>query len=215
VIRVISFEREYGCGAPAIAQRVADALGWKVWDQEITAEIADRLKCKAEQVHAREERCDSMFYRLVKAFMRGSFEPRVHSDDLELLDAEHLALLFEKVVTKIAEGGKAIIIGRGAPWFLRERDDAFHVFLYAPYGVKLRRLLSQGETEKDAQHLLESVDRERAAFVKKYYGKDWPDRHLYDMMLNTEIGEQAVTDSILRMLEAANQRAFASGRAGD
>ena len=39
-----------------------------------------------------------MFYRLIKAFMRGSFEPRMDTADLELLDAEHLAHLFEKVV---------------------------------------------------------------------------------------------------------------------
>jgi cytidylate kinase len=204
VIRVISIEREYGSGAPAIAQTIADRLGWKLWDQEITAEIADRLKCKAEQVEAREERCDSMFYRLVKAFMRGSFEPSVHSADLELLDAEHLALLFERVVTKIAEEGNAIVMGRGAPWFLRERDDAFHVFLYAPWGEKMRRLRAQGETEKEAAHLLESVDRERAAFVRKYYGKEWPDRHLYNMMLNTGIGEAPVVEAVLQMVEAAN-----------
>jgi hypothetical protein len=105
LIKVISVEREYGCGAANIAQTLADRLGWKLWHQEITSEIARRLKCKAELVQEREERCDSLYYRLVKAFMRGSFEPSVNSADMELLDAEHLAILFEKVVTKIAEGG--------------------------------------------------------------------------------------------------------------
>src|SRR5882757_3393187 len=99
MIRIITIEREYGCGAANIAQSIADHLGWKLWDQEITSEIARRLKCKAELVQAREERCDSMFYRLIKSFMRGSFEPRVDTADLELLDAEHLAVLFERVIT--------------------------------------------------------------------------------------------------------------------
>ncbi len=210
--RVISIEREYGSGAPHIAQMIADRLGWKVWDQDITAEIARRLKCKAEVVQAREERCDSMFYRLVKVFMRGSFEPSLHMANVELLDAEHLAILFEKVVTGIAEQGNAVIIGRGAAWFLRERTDGFHVFLYAPYGDKMRRLLAQGESQKDAEHLLESVDRERAAFVKKYYGKDWPDRHLYNMMLNTEVGDEAAVNIILDAVEVANRQTVGAGR---
>src|SRR5581483_3146264 len=96
----------------------------------------------------------------------------------ELLDAEHLALLFEKVVTRIAEGGKCIIMGRGGPWFLRERTDTFHVFLYAPYPEKLRRIMEQGKSRQESEHLLETVDRDRAAFVKRYYNKDWPDRYL-------------------------------------
>jgi cytidylate kinase len=201
VIKVISVEREYGCGAAHIAQTLADRLGWKLWDQEITTEIARRLKCKAEAVQEREERCDSLYYRLVKAFMRGSFEPSVDSADMELLDAEHLAILFDKVVTKIAEGGDCVIVGRGAPWFLRDRDDAFHVFLYAPYDEKMRRLLAQGESHREAEHLLESVDRERAAFVRKYYGKIFPDRTLYNMMLNTRIGDEAVVTTILDAIE--------------
>jgi cytidylate kinase len=201
VIRVISVEREYGCGGAYIAQTLAERLGWKLWDHEITEEIARRLKCKSELVQQREERCDSMFYRLAKTFMRGSFEPRVDTAGMELLDAEHLAVLFEKVTSEIAERGNAVIVGRGAAWFLRERNDAFHAFLYAPYEEKMRRLRAQGETEKEAEYLLESVDRERAAFVRKYYGKEWPDRSLYNLMMNTSIGDEAVVTTILDVVE--------------
>jgi cytidylate kinase len=205
MIRIISVEREYGCGGSHIAQSLADRLGWKLWDQEITDEIARRLNCKAEHVQAREERCDSVYYRLIKTFMRGSFEPRVDTANMELLDAEHLALLFEKVVKEIADRGNAVIVGRGAAWFLRDRDDAFHAFLYAPYPEKMRRLLETGESQSDAENLLDSVDRERSAFVRKYYGKIWPERSLYNMMMNTTIGDDAVTDTILNVVETTNR----------
>jgi cytidylate kinase len=205
MIRVITLEREYGSGAPSIAAGIADRLGWKVWDQEITEEIAHRLKCKKEMVAQREERVDSMFYRLMKAFMRGSFEARVDTADLELLDGEHLANLFDKVVNNIAERGNCVIIGRGANWFLRHREDAFHAFLYAPYEEKMRRILEAGESESEASRLIETVDRERSAFIKKYYGKDWPDRSLYNLMINTNIGDDAVIDTILHMVELADR----------
>ncbi len=205
MIRIISVEREYGCGGSHIAQSLADRLGWKLWDQEITDEIARRLNCKAEHVQAREERCDSLYYRLIKTFMRGSFEPRVDTANMELLDAEHLAQLFERVVKEIAERGNAVIVGRGAAYFLRDRDDAFHAFLYAPYHEKMRRLLESGESQSEAENLLDSVDRERSAFVRKYYGKDWPDRSLYNMMMNTTIGDDAVIDTILNVVETMNR----------
>ena len=37
--KVLTFEREYGSGAAAIARRVAARLGWKLWDQLLTDEI--------------------------------------------------------------------------------------------------------------------------------------------------------------------------------
>jgi cytidylate kinase len=206
MVNIITIEREYGCGAAHIAATIADRLGWQLWDQEITEEIARRLRCKKEMVAEREERCDSMFYRLIKAFMRGSFEARIDTKDLEVLDAEHLAHLFEKVVNDIADRGHCVIMGRGANWFLRDRKDAFHVFLYAPYEEKMRRTMAQGESEREAQRLLESVDSERAAFIKKYYGKVWPDRSLYNVMLNTKVGDDAVIEALLdtvRLLDHA------------
>jgi cytidylate kinase len=201
MIKVITIEREYGCGAANIAFTIADRLGWKLWDQEITEEIARRLKCKKEMVEKHEERLDSMFYRLIKAFMRGSFEARIDTAELEVLDAEHLAHLFEKVVNEIADRGNCVIVGRGSNWFLRHRSDAFHAFLYAPWDEKMRRVLAQGESEKDAADLLESVDRERAAFIKKYYGKIWPDRSLYNLMINTIAGDDIAIETILKSVE--------------
>jgi len=200
MIKVITIEREYGCGAANISSTIADRLGWKLWDREITAEIAHRLKCKHEMVAEREERVDSMFYSLIKAFMRGSFEARIDTANMEVLDAENLAFLFEKVVKEIAEGGNCVIVGRGANWFLREREDAFHTFLYAPYDEKLRRVIAQGESEHNAAHLLETVDRDRAAFIKKYYGKVWPDRSLYNLMMNTNLGDDIAIDTILEIV---------------
>lgn len=197
MINIITVEREYGCGAANISATLAKRLGWTLWDQEITEEIARRLNCKKEKVQEREERCDSMFYRLVKAFMRGSFEARVDTANMELLDAEHLALLFEKVAKDIASRGNCVIVGRGAYWYLRDRPDAFHVFLYAPYEEKLRRITATGESEREAVNLLETVDRERAAFVKKYYGKDWPNRSLYNLMVNTKVGDETAIETIL------------------
>lgn len=197
MINVITVEREYGSGAGTIAQKLADRLGWAIWDRQITCEIARRLRCDEKAVEQREERLDSTFYRLAKIFMRGSFEESYTGTGMELLDAEGLSHLFEKVVKDIASRGKCVIVGRAAPWFLRDRPDTFRVFVYAPYEEKLRRLLAQGNSRSDAEHQLETVDQERAAFIKRYYNKVWPQRDLYHMMINSRVGDEAVIDLIL------------------
>ncbi|MBV9302368.1 MAG: cytidylate kinase-like family protein [Acidobacteriaceae bacterium] len=208
MIRIITIEREYGSGAAAIAKKLSDQLGWTLWDRAITCEIARQLKCDVKSVEQREERPDPTFYRLVKIFMRGSYEESLQGGGrLELLDAEHLAQIFENIVTGIADRGDCIIIGRGSPWFLRNRDDTLRVFIYAPPEEKLRRLKAVGKSEREAEDLIQSVDRERAAFVKKYYGANWPERSLYHLMINSEPGDDAVIKMILTEMDLLNSKA--------
>ena len=207
MIETITIEREYGSGAGGIAQKLADKLGWTLWDQKITELIARRLKCDVKTVEQREEKPDSTFYRLMKIFMRGSYEDRFSGSGTELLDAESLATLFEAVVNDVANRGPCVIVGRASPWFLRERDNHMALFIYAAHDEKLRRLLALGKSEEEAQDGLEHVDADRAAFVKRYYDKDWPTRELYHLMINSKIGDDNVIDLALREMEILNSKA--------
>lgn len=215
MIKIITIEREYGSGAAAIAQKLAARLGWTLWDRDITCDIARRLKCKVEAVEKREERPDPAFYRLVKVFMRGSYEESLNAGNVELLDAEHLAKLFEKVVRDAASKGNCVIVGRGSPYFLRGREDVFSVFMYAPYEEKIRRITALGKSHGEAEELVERVDRERAAFVKKFFDRIWPQRDLYHVMINTKIGDEAVINLVLHeigLLDGALSGATVSGQ---
>lgn len=193
---IITIEREYGSGAAAISSKLAERLGFKLWDQAISAEIAKRLRCDVRAVEQREERPDPTYYRLFKTFMRGSYEDRTGTR-VDTLDADGLATLFETLINQIAKEGKAVIVGRASQWFLRERTDAYHVFLYASREEKLRRILASGRSREEAEDLLDRVDEERAAFVKKYHNMAWPTRALYHIMINTCIGDDAVVDLVL------------------
>ena len=108
----------------------------------------------------------------------------------------------EQVMKEIAEQGNCVIVGRGAPYFLRERPDAFHVFLYAPRAEKLRRIQDMGRKLHDAEDLVDTVDRERILFVKHYFGADWPTRSLYHVMVNTAIGDDIVLETILHTMNS-------------
>ena len=58
MIKVITLEREYGSGGALIARKLAERLGWKLWDQLLTDELARSMKCGHEDVQRREERRD-------------------------------------------------------------------------------------------------------------------------------------------------------------
>ncbi len=74
MINLITIDREYGTGAAQIASKLAGRLGWKLWDELLTIEIARILGCDCPAVEEREERRDALHYRLFKAFMRGSLK---------------------------------------------------------------------------------------------------------------------------------------------
>jgi len=88
VIRVITIEREYGCGAAGIARELAARLGWKLWDQVLTEEIAGLAHCEQSEVKQREERKDPLYYRLLKSFVLGSYEGNSSVQPVETLDAD-------------------------------------------------------------------------------------------------------------------------------
>ena len=206
MISIITIEREFGSGGAAIAQKLSERLGWKLWDQSLTGEIARITKADPAAVERKEERCDPLFFRLMKVFLRGSFERSLPISNLEMLDADRMTELMHNVINEAADAGNCVIVGRGSPYFLRERPDAFHVFVYAPYDEKIRRVRASGKSEREAAELVDSIDRERAAFIKRYFRKEWPNRHLYHMMINSIVGDEAVLEMILNEVSILNRQ---------
>jgi cytidylate kinase len=197
VFRVITVEREFGSGAAEIARELSSRMGWRLWDQALTEEIAKVAKVDCSAVMCCEERRDSTFHRLAKTFWRGSYERSMPLTGAEPFDADRFVIIGQEVMTSAAEAGNCVIVGRGAPYFLRDRRDAFHVFLYAPRAEKIRRLRRIGHNDKEAEELVDTVDRDRIEFVKHYFGADWPTRSLYHMMINTAVGDESVISTIL------------------
>jgi cytidylate kinase len=201
MFRLITIEREYGCGGGAIAAQLADHLGWKLWDHLLTEEIARLANVEPSAVMRCDERVDSRIHRLAKAFWRGSYE-RSSPLGSQVFDTDRMMSLVQEITNRIAEEENAVVVGRGAPYFLRQNPAAFHVFLYAPRAEKIRRLVNGGNTHAEAEDLVESVDRERVAYIKHYFNADWPTRSLYHLMLNTAVGNRAVIETILNTMRA-------------
>lgn len=197
MIKVVTIEREYGSGASEIAQRLAERLGWKLWDQAFTDEIARQMKCPSRTVEEREERRDKFAYRLFKSFMRGSFEGSLNEPRLNMVDAEYIKKVTQKIVLDAAESGDAVMVGRGSAYHLYGRPGALHVFVYAPFEEKVRRLQATGKSEKEAMALVDNVDVERSEYIKKHFDVDWPARHYFHLMINSTMGEEKVVESIL------------------
>jgi cytidylate kinase len=202
MVNAITIEREFGCGASEIASLVAGRLGWSLWDDRLTQEIARLTESTPEAVEQREWRTDPVVYRVFQDFLRGGFEGGLPpTSRLHLLDARRIAAVSETAVKAAFSSGQSVIVGRGSQFFLRNRSDVFHVFLYASRDHKIRRLISRGETQDKAIELIDTTDKARAAFVRQYLGRKWPDPHLYHAMFNTGMGESCTATMLVECVQ--------------
>ncbi len=206
MFRIVTLEREFGSGGGGIACELAERLGWKLWDQQLTCEIAKRAQVTESAVALCDERVDSRLYRLAKAFWRGSYERGMSLSDSHAFDTDRMMAMVEEIMQMIAAEGSAVIVGRGGPFFLREREDTFRVFTYASRDEKMRRLLALGKSREEAEDLVENVDKERVAYIKHYFNADWPVRCLYHLMINTAVGNENVIATIMNGMEMLEAR---------
>lgn len=204
--RVITVEREYGSGGANIARKLSEKLGWKLWDQNITAEIARVAKVDPKAAQRCDERVDSLLSRLFRVYARGSYERSLPLQETHEFNTDRMFTILRKVVEDVAAQGQCVIVGRGSPFFLRDRPDVLRIFVYAPLEEKIRRVKLLGKSEQEARKLVEEIDTERAAFIRHYFGKEWPHRPLYHAMLNSQFGDESVVDMVLAEFDIFGKR---------
>ncbi len=214
-VNAITIEREFGCGASEIASLVASRLGWALWDERLTQEIARLTQSTPQAVEQREWRSDPVVYRLFQDFLRGGFEGGLPpTNRLHLLDARRIAAVSEIAVKTAFSSGPSVIVGRGSQFFLRNRKDVFQVFLYASRDHKISRLISRGETQDKAIELIDTTDKARAAFVRQYLGLKWPEPQVYHAMFNTEMGEPSTATMLVECVQLFQRDGEYSQQAG-
>ena len=201
MFKIITVEREYGAGGSLVAAELARRKGWELLDTQLTAEIAKMASVSPRVVARCEEKVDPLLHRLAKVFWRGSYERSLPIADDKIFDADNMVQLAHRVIEEKAKHGHCVIVGRGGPYILRRRHDTFRVFVFASREEKVRRLIGLKVQPKEAEELVETIDRERALFVRKYYNAEWPCRKLYHLMLNSDTGIEFVAETILQAMD--------------
>lgn len=209
---IITISRQYGAGGSEVARRVAEALGWRVVDNEMIDRVASRTGLPPEEVAEKEERAPGFLERLSRALSRSA--PELFSTPEEKVpEPEEAALLrvTESVVAEIAAEGRVVLVGRAGPAVLRGTYDVLHVRLVAPPEFRIRRLVAEGLaarppvhlTPKEAEAAMHDADASRGRYLKQHYGLDWNEATNYHMVLNTgAIGLDGATDLIVARARA-------------
>jgi cytidylate kinase len=202
---LITISRQYGAGGSAVAAKVADALGWRVVDNELVERVAARAGLTPADVASREERAPTFIERLAQAVVAGTPEVPVppESGGVTSLTESHLVRITERVVEEIAAEGRVVLVGRAAPAVLARETSALHLQLVAARAYRIQAAAARlAVTPEEAARIMDDTDRNRARYHREYYDRDWADPVNYHMVLNTgALGLDGAARVIVRRAE--------------
>jgi cytidylate kinase len=201
---VITVSRMYGSGGSELAERVATALGWTLFDNALIDAIAERSGLTRAEVTAQDERVPSLVERLATTLSLGSPEilPPVPAGPMETPE-ERIVAVTKRVIEEAVQLGPAVFVGRGAQSLLAERADALHVFCYAPRAALRAYVMEKfGVDAHEADRRVADQNRQREQYVKRHWGRSWLAHENYHLCVNTGwLGIDGAADLVLAAVE--------------
>jgi cytidylate kinase len=199
---IVTVSRQYGSGGSEVADRVARALGWHLYDNDVVDQVAARLGITSAEVSAREERVPSLMERMTSAMALGVPEVMPIAGDIVAHPSEErMVEMTQRVIEDAVRAGPAVLVGRGAQCMLAHREDALHVYCYSAFPDLVRYAIDHlGESPEEAPRRVQEVNHQREEYVKRHWKRDWRDLANYDLCVNTaRLGLDGAAELITRV----------------
>ena len=183
----ITVSKQLGALGVELARELATELDWQLFDREIVASIAAQRQLREAVMSRLDERAVGAFNDYIAQML-------VPNDPGQLAYLEELA----RVIWGLARQGNAIILGRGANWFLNARFG-LRLRAIAPLEVRAERVaLAEGIRVAEAGRKIKEHEAKQAAFIRQVYGREIDDPLGYDLLINTGEVELDVAVRIAR-----------------
>jgi len=181
--RVITISREFGSGGRTVGRLVADKLGYKFYDQELIAQIMLKSGLSEELVRKYDEYATHRSSLLYAIALSGGSDPYTGTGTSFATQVQNAQM---KAITDLAEEGGCVIVGRGADYVLRDREDTLHAFVYADLDFRAKRIVEvYGDREEKPEERLKDKDERRKLYYRSFTARNWGDYKNYDLSLST------------------------------
>ena len=195
---IICISREYASGGREIGKQVAKVLNLPFYDRTIVEGAAVQSGLSAEFIAQVEQKFrGSMLFTLSMA--GHTVTPAGESLADQVFAAQR------EVITKAAQNGPCVIVGRCADYILRNHPNLFTVFISADDDFRKARAVSHYRVpEKEAQKTLRIMDKQRSRHYHYYTDRTWGDRGLYHMTLNaSRLSPELCVELIVKAVQEA------------
>ena len=189
---IITISRQFGSGGRTVGRQLAERLNIPFYDRELVKQVAEETGFDTKFIEENGEFSPS------KSSFSFAVSQGVPCMQNGLSVSDFIFCMQRQVILKLAEK-PCVIVGRGADYILRDRDDVFDVFIHASMENRADRIVRlYGESEKKPEQRLADKDKKRKIYYKHYTDREWGDAKNYDMCLDSgRIGIDKCVDLII------------------
>jgi cytidylate kinase len=185
---IITISRQLGSYGNEIAQLVADRLNYDFVNKSKIGEALSLQGLTASVAEKYDEKKPSFW---------DSF-----SDQRRKFSHAIRAVLYD-----FAGNNNTVILGRGGQVLLKDLPGTLHIRIFAPYDIRLKRIAEKEYNDyKKGEQILRRNDRESSGYIRSFFGADWHDENLYDLIINTK--EVSVETGAKIILDTVNSEAY-------
>ena len=188
---IVHVARDHGSKGSVVAERLAEVLNCKVYDDSIIDDIAKEHDLDPEVLKNFDEKPRrSILYRLSQG----------GSGDVQ---AELVEKMFDYFKHIADTEDRAVIVGRCAGEALADVDYNVNVFITAKTGFRIQNVMEAFDLSfEDAERRITAVDNDRKRFHETYSRSRWQTFENYDLIVNTtDIGIDGAVKMILDYIE--------------
>ena len=182
---VISISRHFGSGGKTLGEMVAKKLNYTFVDNEVIQLVSIEAKVSAASIDSHEMDTRGIFKRFVSKVTPKGLRSLTLSPDEEFIEEEIYTDLLEKIICDIADEGKAVIMGRGSQYFLKDHDDVYRILMVANREDRVKFMEEKYNLKRrEAAKAVNMDDLKRANLYRRLGKTDYDDHNLYHLVLN-------------------------------
>ena len=176
---VVTITRQFGSLGRPIAKRMSEILDIGYYDRDLVDEAAKKLKLPVSVVDKEEESAKKV---PLNPFTRMKYPLGKGTSDTQdaLFEAQ------QNIIQFLAEKETCIIVGRCSDFILEEMKNAMHIYIYAPYDVRVQQSVDNLKMDiQEARQMIVDVDEARDSYHMHYAGYLPDDKNHKDIMIDS------------------------------
>lgn len=180
---VVTIARGYGSGGRTIGAMLAQSLGIRYYDKEITRLASDKSGISEGLFNMADERVKESIFKRPHQYDGALIAP----SHKEFTSEDNLFNYQAHVIKEAVQQGSCVIVGRCADYVLKGTKNLFRIFIHADMETCIHNAMERNgfQSREEAERFIRKTDHERSVYYKARTGREWDYVGNYDLILDT------------------------------
>ena len=211
---VITISREIGSGGRTIGRKLAQRLGVPYCDKNVIRGLVQHFNLSAYNIEKikgeKKNWLSDLIQKISPAPSAGHYletEPRYGTGYPESITTDEIFKVESQILKDLADEGSCVIAGRSGFFVLKDHPNKVDIFIHSSREKRLERIMRKQDLPREqAESVLDSVDKMRDNYVKRFTSRSRYDARNYDLVLNVDgLTEDEAVDCILQFIRPGNE----------